>query len=225
MTDPYPSSDFDDWADTYDQDVVSDSFPFTGYDETLNTVIRLAGAHPGMNLFDLGTGTGNLARRFLEFGCRVTAMDFSSAMLDKARERLPGAVLIRADLRQEFPAELCSHKFERIVSGYVFHHFDLAEKVSILLRLKELLAPGGWLTIADVSFSDRHAYEAVKQAAGDAWDDEFYWIASEAIAMLQESGFAVQYHQVSSCAGVYQITPFEEKLEDDRWPLTANFDF
>ena len=206
VTNYFPSSDFDDWADTYDQDVITDSFPFTGYQPTLNTVVRLSDARPGMTLLDLGTGTGNLARQFLELGCLVTATDFSSAMLDKARERLPGAALIQADVRQEFPAELRSQKFDRIVSGYVFHHFDLAEKVSILLRLSELLAPGARLVIADISFPDRHAQEAVMRAAGDAWDEEFYWIASEAVPLLKEASFAVQYHQVSPCAGVYRIT-------------------
>jgi putative AdoMet-dependent methyltransferase len=206
VTNYYPSSDFDDWADTYDQDVISDSFPFTGYQQALHTVIRLADARPGMTILDLGTGTGNLARQFLGLGCRVTVTDFSGAMLDKARERLPGAALIQMDLCLVFPSELRNQKFDRIVSGYVFHHFDLAKKVSIFLRLTELLMPDAPMIIADISFPDRHAQEAVRQAAGDAWDEEFYWIASEAIPILKETNFVVQYHQVSPCAGVYRIT-------------------
>lgn len=207
MTNTYPSSDFDDWADTYDRDVAGGGFPFTGYQQTLNTVVQLADVRPGMKILDVGAGTGNLARQFLEMGCRVTATDFSSAMLDKARERLAGAVLIQADLRQAFPPEIISQKFDRIVSGYVFHHFDLAEKVSILLRLVELMAPSALLVIADISILDRHALEAVKQAAGESWEEEYYWIAGEAVPRLKENGFAVQYQQVSSCAGVYRMEP------------------
>ena len=205
MTDPYPFSDFDDWAATYDQDVTSGCFPFTGYPQTLNAVVRLADALPGMALLDLGTGTGNLARHFLELGCRVTATDFSSAMLEKARPRLPGAVLLQVDLRQAFPLEILHQKFDRIVSSYVFHHFEMSEKVSVLLRLSSLLAPGGLLVIADISFPDRPAQDATAQTAGDAWEEEYYWIASEAIPLIEKAGLAVQYHQVSPCAGLYRI--------------------
>ena len=44
MTDPFPASDFDNWAETYDQDVISDSFPFTGYQETLQAGVLAARA-------------------------------------------------------------------------------------------------------------------------------------------------------------------------------------
>ena len=69
------------------------------------------------------------------------------------------------------------------------------------------MAPGAQMVIADISFPNRGAMEAMKQAAGDNWDEEFYWIADEAVPALNEAGFTVQYHQVSSCAGVYLLTP------------------
>lgn len=206
--DPFPASDFDAWATTYDQDVTGDRFPFTGYAQVLNTVVRLADAHPGISILDLGTGTGRLARLFLHLGCRITAVDFSSAMLAIARQRLPGAALLQADLRQPFPPALNRQTFARIVSAYVFHHFDLPEKISLLQRLSGLLEPGGWLVIADISFADSGAQQAARRAAGEAWEEEFYWIASEAIPLLAQSGFAVQYQPVSTCAGVYRITRF-----------------
>jgi putative AdoMet-dependent methyltransferase len=206
--DPFPASDFDAWAATYDQDVTVNSFPFIGYTQVVDKVVQLAEARPGMKILDLGTGTGRLARPFLELGCRVTAVDFSSAMLAIARERLPGAVLLQADLRQDFSPELNHQRFALIVSGYVFHHFELAEKITILQRLAGLLEPGGRLLIADISFADRGAQQAVRQAAGDVWEEEFYWIASEAVPLLEQSGFAVQYQPVSACAGVYLLTHF-----------------
>lgn len=205
MTDPYPSFEFDAWAETYDQDVADGDFPFTGYGQTLKTAVEAACAGPEMKILDIGTGTGNLASLFLNQGCRVTATDFSAAMLEKARGRLPGAELIQADLRQEFPPEMQDQQFDRIVSAYVFHHFDLAEKVTILLRLAEFLPSGGRIVVADISFPTRAALEAVKRDAGNAWEDEFYWIAAEAVPALEEAGFTVRYKQVSSCAGVYVV--------------------
>ncbi len=73
---------FDAWADSYDQDVVSqDVFPFAGYQRVLDTVVMLAGAQPGMSVLDLGTGTANLALRFAALGCDLWCTDFSAPML------------------------------------------------------------------------------------------------------------------------------------------------
>lgn len=41
---------------------------------------------------------------------------------------------------------------------------------------------------------------------GDAWDDEYYWLADETILALVETGLDAEYHQVSSCGGVFEIT-------------------
>lgn len=171
----------------------------------LNSVVQLVDARPNKHILDLGTGTGSLARFFLDLGCRVTATDFSPAMLTKARQRVPEAELILADLREPLPTEILRQKFDRIVSAYVFHHFELPAKVAILKELARQLTPGGWLVIADLSFPDQSARDALRQSLGDAWDEEFYWIASEALPALEEAGFKVKYSQVSNCAGIYEI--------------------
>jgi len=207
VADPFPPSEFDSWAETYDQDTASNAFPFTGYAQALDAVVKLAAPRTGMHVLDVGTGTGTLARRFLEAGCRVTATDFSPAMLDQARKHIPEARLIQADLRDPLLVEVAAQHFDRIVSGYVFHHFELPEKIAILHKLAELLPANGCLVIADISFPDQPAFEAVKRASDDTWEDEFYWIANEAIQALEQAEFAVEYRQVSSCAGVYRIIP------------------
>jgi ubiquinone/menaquinone biosynthesis C-methylase UbiE len=42
-----------------------DGFPFDGYERVLDVVVHAAGASAGMRVLDVGTGTGNLAERFL----------------------------------------------------------------------------------------------------------------------------------------------------------------
>ncbi len=124
----FPSSDFDQWAETYDQDVVSqDKFPFAGYDSALRTVVELAAPQRGMTVLDIGTGTGNLAVRFAKAGCQLWCSDFSRSMLEHARRKLPTAKMVLHDLANEWPAEL-DRDFDRIVSAYVFHHFPLREQ-------------------------------------------------------------------------------------------------
>jgi putative AdoMet-dependent methyltransferase len=207
-TDFFPPSGFDDWAETYDATVPkTDGFPFTGYGEVLRTILRLAEPLPGLSVLDLGTGTGNLAAPFAQAGCECWCTDFSEPMLAKARLKLPFAHFALHDLRLPLPPEL-ERPFDRIVSAYVFHHFPLEEKVRILRSLAtHHLAPDGRLVIGDIAFSNQAALEQVKAEAGDEWEDEFYWLAEEALAALRESGLQVEYTQVSSCAGVFVFAP------------------
>ena len=206
MPDPFPASDFDAWAGQYDQDVTVDGFPFTGYARVLDEVVRQAGVGRGQRVLDLGAGTGNLAARFAALGCELWCSDYSPKMLDLARAKLPAAHFFEHDLRQPFPPEL-SQRFDCIVSAYVFHHLELTDKVALAARLvAEHLLPGGRLVIADVSFPSAQALSAVRQAAGDGWDEEPYWVAAEALPALSAAGIPAVYTQVSDCAGIYRFT-------------------
>lgn len=205
IPDPFPASDFDAWAAQYDQDVTDDGFPFTGYARVLDEVVRQAQAAPGMRVLDLGTGTGNLAALFAAQGCELWCTDYSPKMLAIARAKLPAARIFEHDLRQPFPPEL-DRRFDAIVSAYVFHHLELPEKVAFIKKLlAENLATGGHLVIADLSFPDAQAFGAVRQAAGEGWDEEPYWIAAEALPALQAAGIPAAYTQVSDCAGIYRF--------------------
>jgi putative AdoMet-dependent methyltransferase len=204
MTNIVPREDFDDWAGTYDESVAIDQFPFFGYQEVLTEAVALAEARPGMSVLDLGTGTGNLALRFARLGCELCCTDFSAPMLARARQKLPDAHFCLHDLRMDLPAEL-SHPFDRIVSAYVFHHFELDEKVRILHGLLPWLGPGGGIVIADIAFGNQTALEKVKAAAGEEWEDEYYWLAEQALPALQKAGMRASYRQISSCAGIFVL--------------------
>jgi putative AdoMet-dependent methyltransferase len=160
----------------------------------------------GMSVLDLGTGTGNLAERFANLGCVLWCTDFSLVMLEKARQKVPQAHFLLHDVRAELPAEIPA-TFDRIVSAYVFHHFELKEKIQIVHGLLPHLAPGGRIIIGDIAFQDRAALEKVKAVAGDEWEEEYYWLADEALVALGKAELPTQYVQISSCGGVFVICP------------------
>ena len=202
-SDLFPPSEFDDWAETYDASVANNQFPFYGYRQALEQAVTLAEAMAGMSVLDAGCGTGNLAARFARLGCKVWGTDFSAPMLAQARLKMPQAHFCRHDLRSEWPVELPA-RFDRIVSAYVFHHFELEEKVRIVRGLlHEHLVPGGWLVIADIAFPDRAAQAALKKQLGNDWEEEYYWIADEALPAFEQVELKVKYVQVSSCAGIF----------------------
>jgi putative AdoMet-dependent methyltransferase len=203
--DPFPASEFDDWAETYDASVAMDQFPFYGYRDLLAEIVRLAQPRQGRSILDLGTGTGNLAVLFARLGCNLWCTDFSQPMLDRARAKLPAAHFLLHDLRADLPPAF-DRKFDRIVSAYVFHHFVLEEKIRILRSLvTRHLSTDGRIIIADIAFQNADAMNKLKASLGDAWDDEFYWIASESLPALENAGFKVEYVQVSACAGIFLI--------------------
>ena len=200
---------FDNWAKNYDATITSrdGKFPHGGYDEVLDEVVRLTEAKPHMRILDLGIGTGNLAVRFAHKGCAVWGIDFSVEMLAKARAKLPQAKLVRANLLSNWPAEL-QQPFDRVVSAYVLHEFDLQTKVSLLQRIasRHLSASGG-IVIADIAFPTIAARIEASQHWANEWDaDEYYWAADEAIAACEQAGLQATYKQVSSCGGVFIFT-------------------
>ena len=195
---------FDNWAERYDATIAPTHFPFDGYDQVLDEVVRLAEVTPHMQVLDLGIGTGNLAVRFIQAGCAVWGVDFSAVMLTKAQAKLPHTVLVRADLLSDWPMEL-QRPFDRVVSAYVLHEFDLETKVRLLRRMAtHHLTAGGRIVVADIAFPGVEERTQASQQWTDSWDaDEFYWAADEASAACARVGLQVTYQQVSSCGGVF----------------------
>jgi putative AdoMet-dependent methyltransferase len=86
----FPPSEFDAWAAAYDESTsAATGFPFDGYNLVLDTILKQSDPIGGDTVLDLGTGTGNLAARFLDARCRVWGIDFSGEMLVRARQKLP----------------------------------------------------------------------------------------------------------------------------------------
>ena len=200
---------FDAWAKSYDYSVQSaKEFPFDGYERILDRIAELAEPRPDMKVIDLGIGTGNLAERFVAHRVSIWGLDFSDEMLAKARRKLPLAHLAQANLLGEWPEEF-RQKYDRIISAYVFHEFDLATKMNLLQRLAEsYLTDSGYFVIGDIAFPTDEMLEKAKKYIGDRWDeDEYYWVADETMHVCEDKGFHAEYEQVSSCGGIFIIKP------------------
>jgi len=201
---------FDRWANDYDWFVegCANSFPFEGYDKLLNRIVELADPQPAMKILDMGIGTGNLAERFLEKDCEIWGIDFSGSMLDEAKKKVPSAHLLKVDILSDWPSELKTG-FDRIVSAYVFHHFNLETKLDVINRIQsELLRDDGVIIIGDTSYPSFAARANARKELIDVWDDtEFYWAADEVKLMSWGQGVHIVYEQISSCGGVYLFVP------------------
>jgi len=198
---------FDNWAKNYDNSITSDKddFPFAGYERILEQVVSLADVKPNMRILDLGIGTGNLAERFINKGCNVYGLDFSTEMLAQTQAKLPQVNLVQANLLGDWTKELQT-PFDRVVSAYVFHEFDLETKIRLLQQISSYcLSTSGFILVADIAFPDI----VIRTAASQHWqwdEDEYYWAADEAITTCEQVGLQVAYEQISSCGGIFTFT-------------------
>ena len=107
---------YDRWAAIYD----AEDNPLVALEEPVFD--RLCGAVDGLDVLDVGCGTGRHSLRLAARGARVVALDFSREMLARARAK-PGAdgVEFREhDLHETLPFE--GGRFDLAVSALVLDH-------------------------------------------------------------------------------------------------------
>jgi malonyl-CoA O-methyltransferase len=112
---------YDRWAEIYDHD----RNPLPALEEP--HVRAAAGEVRGLNVLDLGCGTGRHSAWLAAAGARVTAVDFSQGMLNEARRKVAGAEVrfVVHDLHESLP--FGNETFDLVVSGLVLEHLrDLA---------------------------------------------------------------------------------------------------
>lgn len=119
------------------------------YDAFQEAVVGATGAGAS-RVLELGTGTGETARRLLARHPEavLVGIDESAAMLGAAREALPGdrVSLQVAAIEQPLP----EGPFDVVATALCVHHLDGALKRDLFARVRQVLAPGGRFVLGDV---------------------------------------------------------------------------
>ncbi len=206
----FPPEIFDQWAADYDQEVQKEEgYPFAGYQKLLTRFIEECNPQPGQRVLDLGCGTGNLGSLFSKQGCEVWGIDFSPAMIDKAKEKFPDGHFLIRDIRQSIPVEI-PEKYDFIVSAYTFHHFPIEEKIRLIQTLlHQHLNPEGRLLIGDFVFSDREDCEKTGKLYPDQWDEEDFWILEKDIVPILKGKLNFSVERISFCTSLLEFALVE----------------
>lgn len=112
--------------------------------ELLECLRRHCGLTPQWVVADVGSGTGLLAKVFLENGNRVFAVEPNAAMREAGEEFLRG---FDQFLSQEGRAEatgLETGSVDLVAAGQAFHWFD---RRRTRLEFERILKPGGWVAL------------------------------------------------------------------------------
>jgi SAM-dependent methyltransferase len=100
------------------------------------------GLLPTHKIADIGSGTGLLARRFLEFGCAVTGIEPNASMRKAAEKLLANEARFNIVSGRAEQTGLPARSLDYVVAGQAAHWFD---PVQSRVELCRILKPGGWV--------------------------------------------------------------------------------
>lgn len=112
------------------------------HDFARRAILGALALQPGDRLLEIGCGGGLLLRDALTSGAQAAGLDHSPDMAGLARERAPGAAVLRATAeRLPFAADA----FTAVAMSVVFFFF--AEPLRVLGECRRVLRPGGRLAV------------------------------------------------------------------------------
>ena len=196
----------------------SDAERATGYvnlfamasDLAITPLLNAAGATAGLRALDLCCGQGNVSEALVTCGCEVTGADFSPAMLEMARRRVPDARFIEADA-QNLP--FGEAEFDLVVSNLGVCH--VPDQPRALRETRRVLRPGGRFAMTvwcgpPAGPAYELLYRIIKQhgapgvAAPPGPDFHLFANPSEAERLLSAAGYSDIEQSVVQCAWEYQ---------------------
>ncbi|MFC1900932.1 class I SAM-dependent methyltransferase [Chloroflexota bacterium] len=198
MTDQDKKWDFDryDWLDRYDQEIWKHQYMH--YDETLSRIIEKSSVRDSDVILDIGTGTGNLAIKFLEKGCEVIGLDPSARMLEMAESKAE-------KWQGKYKTYLCENPFvgipfpgqtfDTIVATFSIHHVNDDEKRLSVMEMKRVSKTDGQIIIGDFMFKDQ-ADKLRALAEYDDMEEEYHPMLDTFPTMFKDEGFRVEIEQV-----------------------------
>ena len=191
--------DFDqyEWIQDYDERMRNTKR--LRYDETLSRVLEKASVKDGDMVLDIGTGTGNLAVKFLERGCEVIGLDPSAKLLEIAEPKV-------MEWKGRFQVRLCEDPFLKITfpeqtfnlvaSTYSVHHLSDDAKQLSVREMKRVLELDGQVIIGDVMFKDSSDKLRALAEYPDM-EDEYQPMLDTFPKMFEDEGFSVEVEQVA----------------------------
>ena len=169
-------------------------------DEINTTAAKLVGKCS--DLIDVGCGTGYLSYFLNDIHPipSVTLLDLSPNMLEIAKERMPGAIVVNDTL--ENYALKSSKRYETVIMRQVLHYVD--DPVIAMLSVKRLLDSHGKVYIGQFT---------VKDEASNNWHERLIKL----ISVNKKRSFTL--HKLCDLCSAFRIcriesTDYEENLKD-----------
>ncbi len=181
------------------------------YHDLLDLVVVRCQVRAGDRVLDIGTGTGELARRFAQHrDCRVVGLDPSQVMIDAARRKAAegqwGEVLFQVSEKPFLEIPYPGGAFDAVASTQAFHHLHERHKAAAVREMARVLRSpeeaqgrgGGRLAIGDPMFENRAALEAALARWPDDLEEEYFAYLETLEPMFHEAGLCFHAERLSS---------------------------
>ena len=146
--------------------------------------LELVPLQPGMNVLDVGCGTGAVTRILAERVApgKVVGVDLSEERLSVARQiaeeqAIPNLEYVQSDVRDLDPK---SQRFDLTYSRCLFQYLPGQAGQETLIAMKRLARPGGRVTVADIDGNHLYRYPL---------DEEWEQVLRHMVRAIEETGF------------------------------------
>ena len=202
----------DDQADQYDKKIYKDTedpqnYIREKYFEVHSEVLRMADLKNGESALDIGIGTGLLEEK-IKTKVKIYGIDISKKMLSKIKGKKINISELKHGTFTDIPFK--DKMFDVIFSCFAFHHLSDIEKAMSLIEMKRVLRETGRIVIGDfMYFDERSKKELIKRFRKEKRKDMIEEMSDENFTNveifkrgLEESGFGVEYKQVSTISWI-----------------------
>jgi putative AdoMet-dependent methyltransferase len=188
---------------------------YANYTEALDLIYQWIDAQKGEYGLDVGTGTGNLAGRFLESGIRMSGIDQSREMLKQCRHKYPE---MDTKLGNMLTIPYMDAQFDFVSSSFALHHLTDEQKRIGLSEMMRTLKPHGRICIADLMFNNEQAREDYIQnliqhrqvSELKAIQDKYYSDRSGLLEWFDEHGYVTKHRQINDLLHIVYAVPIRK---------------
>lgn len=155
-----PGFEFDAAVARVFPDMIRRSVPGYGTVISLTGVLAAQYVQPETFCYDLGCSLGaavfSMARHIQQPGCRIIAVDKSTAMVERCKEILQEArPQVPVDLLCADAKDLTIQRASVVVLNFTLQFIERRHRIELLEKLYEGLLPGGALIVSEkITFSD-----------------------------------------------------------------------
>jgi SAM-dependent methyltransferase len=166
------------------------------------TAVLLDGLPPGAEVLDLGCGAGVPTTRQLAQRFNVTGVDISARQIALARQNVPGAQFVHADVTQ---LDYAPGSFDGVAAFYSIIHVPRQEQQELLQDIASWLRPGGLLVAAFGTQSGK------VELAEDFLGAPMYWSGFDSATnerMVEATGLRIVSAQEETAPEFFQPVTF-----------------